>query len=455
MPVVRTKSGASLWCALLLVGCRGTSDNCPVAEITADPQEIPSGVSQTDVFVEVSNPSPENGLDVITELTAESGSFGDPFAQDTTYVCAHDVSGPVEVCVNAKYDGGESTEGLTRADSNVAAAYEYLRRPHVRLPDPLECSETRCTTITCPEVKNVCPVVASLTVEPTELAEGQTASVQVVAEDPDDGPEALVTTLSARHGTIAEPNASTTSYTCKTDVGGIIEICVLATDGDPSCEVERCTGVRCPGEPLENTCPIIESVTATPTTIPTGETQASVRVDAMDPDEFPLQQLRTEWTSATGVFDDRFASETTFTCGDSGPVQICAKANDGDPECDETRCTTVQCPSDIPANICPQLIVINGIPRLIPLGQDSTRVETRGQDTDKLPLPLTLTLNALWGSFENTENIQEPTNVIAQDATYICDRPGPVEICVDATDGACTKTLCDNVICPDDIPIPP
>jgi hypothetical protein len=30
----------------------------------------------------------------------------------------------------------------------------------------------------------------------------------------------------------------------------------------------------------------------------------------------------------------------------------------------------------------------------------------------------------------------------------ICDRPGRVEICVDATDGACTKTLCDNVICP-------
>jgi hypothetical protein len=166
--------------------------------------------------------------------------------------------------------------------------------------------------------------------------------------------------------------------------------------------------------------------------------------------------LRIELRSETGVFDDRFASETTFTCGDSGPVEICAKANDGDPSCNETSCITVQCPSDIPpGNVCPQLIIINAIPTLIPAGQTSTRVETRGQDTDFLPLPLTLSLNALWGSFENTDNIQEPTNVVAQNATYICDRPGRVEICVDATDGACTKTLCEDVTCPDDIPTPP
>jgi hypothetical protein len=67
---------------------------------------------------------------------------------------------------------------------------------------------------------------------------------------------------------------------------------------------------------------------------------------------------------------------------------------------------------------------------------------------------LTLTLSSLWGSFDNTDNIQEPQNVVAQDATYICDRPGDVELCVDATDGACVKTLCTNVTCPDDVPTP-
>jgi hypothetical protein len=422
------------------------------------------------VFVDVTNPSPGNGLEVITELTAESGAFDDPLAQETTYACAHDVSGPVEICVRASYVGEDETnEGAPESGPpgpdvsleapsehpEFGATSEYLRIPHVRIPDPLECSEVRCTTVICPEEKNVCPIVSSFSIEPTDVPEGETAVIEVVAEDPDDNPEALATTLSAGHGTIADPNASTTTYACNPDVGGTIEICVLVSDGDSSCDVERCTSVLCPGEPRENTCPIIEEVTATPMVIPAGETMTAVRVDAMDPDKFPVVPMRVEWSSKTGVFDDRFANETKFTCGASGPVQVCAKANDGDRQCDETSCITVQCPSDIPANVCPQLFIINAFPRLIPEGQASTNVETRGQDTDFLPLPLTLTLNALWGSFENTENMQEPHNVVFQNAIYVCDRPGRVEICVDATDGACTKTLCDNLTCPDDIPTPP
>jgi hypothetical protein len=287
-----------------------------------------------------------------------------------------------------------------------------------------------------------------------DARETGTATIEVVAEDPDENPEALVTTLTASHGTIVDPNASRATYECDDEVGGVIEICVVASDGDGSCDVERCTTVRCPGDPLENTCPIIESVSADPTEVPVGETTSDVSVVAMDPDDFPVP-LRTEWRAETGVFDDRFASETTFTCGASGPVEICARANDGDRDCNVQSCITVQCPSEIPLNLCPQLFVINAIPRVIPEGENSTPVETRGQDTDGVPIPLTLTLDALWGSFENTENIQEPLNVVSQNATYICDRPGPVEVCVDATDGACVKTLCDNIVCPDDIPTPP
>jgi len=80
----------------------------------------------------------------------------------------------------------------------------------------------------------------------------------------------------------------------------------------------------------------------------------NVRVDATDPDDFPVP-LRTELTSETGVFADHFASETTFACGAPGPVEICVRANDGDPECDERSCTTVQCPSEIRENLCPML----------------------------------------------------------------------------------------------------
>jgi hypothetical protein len=110
-------------------------------------------------------------------------------------------------------------------------------------------------------------------------------------------------------------------------------------------------------------------------------------------------------------------------------------------------------------NVCPNLNIINAIPSVIPPGATSTRVETRARETDGLPMPVLLTLSALWGSFENTENLSCPVftvdclqspDVVFQDATYICDRPGAVELCVEATDGACVKTLCTNVLCPDD-----
>lgn len=454
MPV-RVNLAAALWCATtFIIGCRLAPDPCPEPSISADPAEIPDGLSETTLTVGVHDSLANSGFyHVVTEITSPSGAIEDPFAQLTSYVCSHDVSGPVEICVNAKYRSGNEDDDVGSEVPGVSAAREYIRPSHIRIVDPLECSITKCITVTCPEEQNECPTVSSLGVEPAVLMEGETATIMVVADDPDDNPNPLTTTLTSLHGTIADPSATETTYSCDPAVGGAIEICVVATDGDSSCDAERCTTVRCPGDPSENTCPIIESVSANPSIVPTGQTTTNIMVDATDPDDFPVP-LRIELSADTGVFADRFASDTTFTCGDQGDVEICAKANDGDPECDVVTCTTVRCPDDIPANLCPQLFVINGIPRTIPDGQTSTRVETRGQDTDGLPFPLTLTLNALWGSFENTENIQEPNNVVKQDATYICDRPGRVELCVDATDGACTKTLCDNVICPDTIPPP-
>jgi len=448
----RLSSPVLLGC-VLLVGCDSSDALCPAPSLTADPQELPDGVSQTRVTVDVGE---FNGFETVTKLRAvTSGTFEDEFARETMYRCAYDVSEPVEICVDVTYSE-EQSEPSSEVDG-VAAAVEAIRRPHAFLPNPLECAETKCIEVTCPSSGNQCPEIVSVTAEPTELEEGESATISVHATDPDGGDENLTTTITARHGTVSDPTASTTHYTCDPEVGGVIEICATATDGDSLCEVEECTSVLCPGDPLENTCPIVSSVTANPINIPSGESDTHVSVVASDPDEFPVP-LRIEWTSDAGVFDDRFAADTRFSCGRPGPIRVCARANDGDPSCSVTSpptCVTVQCPGDIVANLCPELFVINSIPRSIPAGQSSTRVETRGQDTDGVPMPLTLTLNTLWGSFENTDNIQEPLNVVAQNATYVCDRPGLVEVCVDATDGACTKTLCDTIICPDDVPTPP
>jgi hypothetical protein len=451
MPVVLRISCALLGCALLLVGCRDSDPACAVGTPSAHPAEIPAGQSSTNVVVSVYDPISRSDFEVTTETTAESGVVAEPFALETKYTCAHDVSGPVEICTTTTYvDRNGRPDGASEVP-NVAATQQKLGRPHVRIPDPLECSETSCTTVTCPEDKNICPVVSSLTADPMIIPEGETASIEVVANDPDELPQPLVTTTSATYGTIADPNASRTTYRCDPDVGGMIQICVVASDGDSSCDARQCIAVRCPGEPLENTCPFIESFTADPMLIPPGESETWVVVDATDQDG---DELFSRLSSETGVFEDHTAMETIFRCGASGPVQLTVDVSDGDPECLQTQNIVVQCPGEIAANLCPMLFVINAIPTVIASGNTSTIIQTRGQDTDGLPIPLVLTLDALWGSFEDTENVPAATNVVEQNATYICDRPGFVELCVDATDGACTKTLCKDVVCPDTVPVP-
>jgi hypothetical protein len=514
MPVLGKVFPAALSCVLLpllLTGCPLATPQCPEATVTFDPPVIPPGVSETTVIVDVTDPRPELGLEVITELSSVGGAIADPFARETTFACAFDASGPVEVCATATYVGGDGDAGVPDGGvpeggmpeagvstvpqsegPNIGASYQYLGKPHIVLSSPVQCSETRCTTINCPEDKNECPEVSSLTVEPMDAREGGTATIRVVADDPDKNPEALVTTITAANGTVTDPNANETTYTCDPAVGGFIEICVVASDGDSSCDAQRCTTVQCPGVPLENTCPVIEDFTATPMAIPENESTTAVRVDVADPDEFP-QPLIIELSSPTGVFDDRFATETTFTCGKLGPVELRVDVSDGDEACDKTRSITVQCPSTIPDNFCLDLFNINFIGSTIRPGEndrfkvcsDATDgfalcnqdadcpggtcnepcpgercagVQTRARDVDHQPLPVTLTLRAPWGSFENTETLQcQGQGCDApyfQNAIYICDRPGEVEICVDATDGACQKTQCDEVECPDDIPPP-
>lgn len=50
--------------------------------------------------------------------------------------------------------------------------------------------------------------------------------------------------------------------------------------------------------------------------------------------------------SGHGTVGDSSASSTTYTCDPAfpGPTEICVNASDGDVECDQVRCTTIQCP---------------------------------------------------------------------------------------------------------------
>jgi hypothetical protein len=145
-------------CVALLVGCRGEETFCPAPTVEVDPEVIPVGDNDTTVTVSIENPNPDNGREVLTELYADSGTFDDPSALETTYTCAHDVTGEVEICADVAY-GPPIGPGPGSASEVVAAAVEYLRAPHAYFVRPEDCLETACATVVCPAEKNQCPVI--------------------------------------------------------------------------------------------------------------------------------------------------------------------------------------------------------------------------------------------------------------------------------------------------------
>ena len=57
--------------ALAVSGCRGEESFCPAPNVTVDPAEIPEGDNDTLVTVNVSNPNPDNGREVLTRLNGD------------------------------------------------------------------------------------------------------------------------------------------------------------------------------------------------------------------------------------------------------------------------------------------------------------------------------------------------------------------------------------------------
>jgi hypothetical protein len=414
---------ALCWCGLLTAGCKtGGAGQCALPTVDAEPQNIPPGTDTTTVFVAFTNPDPDNGRPVITRLRAQSGTFDDRFADVATYTCAHDVIGPVELCVDATYGPA--------ADSSENA--------------PDECLETDCITVGCPEVRNVCPDISSLTAIPEVIPEGETSAlVQVIAEDPDDNPERLVTRVTAEHGTFVDPYASQTTYTCDPEAGGEIAVCAVASDGDETCDQKLCITVECPGPPPENICPVVEDLNATPNPIPPGQSTTLIEVEARDPDDQP-EPLVTILSAPSGWFRDPNALSTTFTCGDRGPVKVCVVASDGDETCpmgDRMQCIAVECPSTV--NRCPELAGATVSPAQVAVGFD---IDVTAEAYDDDGHPIDFRWSSVRGSFA------DPT---ADTTTYRCEVVGDDVIAVQVSDDGfelCRDSWQTVVTC---VPAPP
>jgi len=421
MPRIRTRACLFVlcWCALgpLLAGCKTSGGFCPSPTVDAEPQSIPPGTDTTTVFVAYTNPDPDNGRPVITRLRSESGTFADPLAEVTTYTCAHDVIGPVQICVDATYGPNENE------NASIQGSEVYLRRPHVTLPNPDECLETDCISVVCPEVRNICPEISSLTAIPEVIPEGETSAlIEVIAEDPDNNPEPLVTTLTAEHGTFTDPHASQAVFTCDPKVGGEIAICGLASDGDETCDQKLCITLECPGPPQENVCPVVEDLKATPNPIPPGQSTTLIEVTARDPDNQP-EDLVTILSAPSGWFDDLNALSTTYTCGDRGPVRVCVVASDGDETCplgDRMRCEEVECPSTV--NRCAELTGAEVSPLQVAVGSD---IDVTAEAFDDDGPPIEFRWTSVRGSFA------DPT---ADTTTYRCKAIGDDLIAIEVSD---------------------
>lgn len=127
------------------------------------------------------------------------------------------------------------------------------------------------------EIGNECPKLFDLSAHPSVIPLGSDSTViQVVAQDLDGtcgdncdpqtctdtnppvctpGPDTgMTTTFASLVGTIGDPNAALTTYTCDPAFPGPMEVCVTVTDGDLDCDKTQCMAVVCPDPCAGITC---------------------------------------------------------------------------------------------------------------------------------------------------------------------------------------------------------
>jgi hypothetical protein len=134
--------------------------------------------------------------ELVTTLSAESGSFDDVHASEALYTCSEFGVEDIDLCVTAS-DGDE------------------------------DCDQTKCGRVNC----NACPFLYSLSIIPSKIPVGQdTAEVQVRAEDEDRYPGPFSSTLMASSGSFDDAHAFDTFFRC--DRSGFVEVCVNLRHAD-------------------------------------------------------------------------------------------------------------------------------------------------------------------------------------------------------------------------------
>jgi len=143
----------------------------------------------------------------------------------------------ISITANA-IDGGTTCAGS--ATFNVAAHATTSVTVH------LLCHEAAHTgSVTVNGTLNVCPVLDSVSANPSEVLVGSSLAVSAVAHDSDGAPAALSYSWTANSGTVGNGTSAMATFTCSTP--GTATLTVTASDGDPaaSCADSQTVTVKC------------------------------------------------------------------------------------------------------------------------------------------------------------------------------------------------------------------
>jgi hypothetical protein len=221
-------------CACAALGCGGGDESCPGQVIVeANPGIIPAGGDQTDITVSVENDDPSDSRVAITTLYAETGTFDDVHASNTTYTCDPETPGVVKICVDAAWVNGPATMSLSE-DVQVGSSFEYLGGPHIS--DRPECGTIDCIDVVCPV--GICPKYETVLVRPTTQSLGNLIDVSTSLRTGKS--DQVKVHVDSNCGTVGDPvKSGESSTTVACDVLGICNITVWLTDD----RYAYCTGM--------------------------------------------------------------------------------------------------------------------------------------------------------------------------------------------------------------------
>ncbi len=288
------------------------------------------------------------------------------------------------------------TEGFTQTFRKVDAALQVGEESRILVDTPpgdgtpaadrLGRLEERSFTVVLP--KNRPPTVTSISVSPSKVTIGETATVNVAASDPDNDP---LTYTYASSGGEVKGGGSRVTWTAPLTPGNFV-IDVFVTDGEYPSDTKSAT-VEAVEPPPVNHAPIIDSVAASPTSVRTGQT-SRITVTARDTDG---DTLTYRFTSSGGSISGTGSSVTWQAPSTAGAFTIAITVSDGNAEDSDSVSITVTEPP--PPNRPPAITGIAASPTKVAPGEEVTVTVTASDpDNDPLTYKYTATGGAVTGT---------------------------------------------------------